>query len=74
MSRSAFCLLIVLAAAGCASDEPQMTLGRYSMTASQDNNLTTNAGAPAPLDPTRPISDRDCSGAIDTGGGNLRCR
>ena len=73
MSRSAFFLLVFLAAAGCASDEPEMTLGRYSMTAAQSNNLTTNAGAPAPLDPTRTISDRDCSRPIDVES-NLRCR
>ena len=73
MSRSAVIVLIALAAGGCASDEPEMTLGRYSMTASQDNNLTTNAGAPAPLDPTRTISDRDCSQPIDVES-NLRCR
>jgi hypothetical protein len=73
MRRSAAFLLIVLAMAGCASDEPEMTLGRYSMTASQENNLTSNAGAPAPLDPTRTISDRDCSRPIDVES-NLRCR
>ncbi|HYX66938.1 MAG TPA: hypothetical protein VE935_22165 [Burkholderiales bacterium] len=73
MKRSVFFLLLLLAAAGCASTEPEMTLGRYSMTASQANNLTTNAGAPAPLDPTRTISDRDCSGPIDVES-NLRCR
>ena len=73
MTRSVFFLLLVLAAAGCASNEPEMTLGRYSMTAAQNNNMTTNAGAPAPLDPTRTISDRDCSQPIEVES-NLRCR
>ena len=73
MPRSAAFVLIALALAGCASDEPEMTLGRYSMTASQENNLTSNAGVPSPLDPTRTISERDCSGAIDVES-NLRCR
>ncbi len=27
-----------------------------------------------PLDPTRKVSEQDCSGPIDTGGGNLMCR
>jgi hypothetical protein len=65
-------LSIVLLVAACASAEPPAT-GRYSMTAAQDNNRTATAGQPAPLDPTRPISDRDCSRPIDAGGGNLRC-
>ena len=27
-----------------------------------------------PMDPTRKVSDQDCSGPIDTDGGNLMCR
>ena len=73
MPRSAACLLIVLAAAGCARSD--MTTGRYTMTEEPYNIRTLDvATAPAPLDPTRPINDRDCSKPIDIGGGNLRCR
>ena len=72
MARASALLLVLLVAA-CASAEPPAT-GRYSMTASSDNNRTLNAGQVAPLDPTRPISDRDCSRPIEIGGGNLRCR
>ena len=72
MARFAACLLIVLTAAGCARSD--MNTGRYSMTAAPDNNRTVAAGEPAPLDPTRPVSERDCSKAIEIGGGNLRCR
>lgn len=73
MPRFAACLLIVLGLAACASTEPPAT-GRYSMTAASDNNRTLAAGVPAPLDPTRPVSERDCSKPMDVGGGNLRCR
>jgi len=27
-----------------------------------------------PMDPTRKVSEQDCSGPFDTGGGNLKCR
>ncbi len=74
MLRSAAFLLIVLAAAGCESTDPDLTIGRYSMTATSYNDRTVNAGQPVPLDPSRPISERDCSGPIEIGGGNLRCR
>jgi hypothetical protein len=72
MPRSAACLLIVLAAAGCARSD--MNTGQYSMTEEPYNNRTLAAGEPAPLDPTRTVSDRDCSKAMELGGGNLRCR
>lgn len=72
MHRLALPLLVLLAA--CASTDPEIDVGRYSMTAATDNNRTLAAGQIAPLDPTRPISDRDCSRPIDVGGGNLRCR
>jgi len=31
-------------------------------------------GNPPPMDPTRKISEQDCSGPVETGGGNLKCR
>jgi colicin import membrane protein len=34
---------------------------------------TAPVGAP-PMDPTRKVSEQDCSRPIDTGGGNLMCR
>lgn len=73
MLRIAACLLLVLGAAACSGASAPST-GRYSMTAAADNNRTVAAGQPAPLDPTRPVSDRDCSKAIDIPGGNLRCQ
>jgi hypothetical protein len=35
---------------------------------------TPRDGAAPPMDPTRRVSEQDCSSAIDTGGGNLMCR
>jgi hypothetical protein len=66
-------LLLVIAATACSTAEPPAT-GRYSMTAATDNNLTLSAGEAAPLDPARPIAERDCSRPIEIGGENLRCR
>jgi hypothetical protein len=70
MHRSAALLLLVLAA-GCASPADDIT---YDMTMTPDNLTTAGTGEPVPLDPSRPVSERDCSRPIDLGGGNLRCR
>ncbi len=80
MLRTAACLLIVLGAAGCSSSsgpaayDPYTASSRYAMTGTTANDYTASAGQLAPLDPTRPIADRDCSKAIEFPGGNLRCR
>lgn len=75
MPRSAGFLLVLLAAAACSTTpDPRIGIGRYSMTSSTTNIRTIDVGNPAPLDPTRPVSDRDCSMPMDVGGGNLRCR
>ncbi len=79
MPRSAILLLLVPAAgfsalvSGCASDD---FTSRYGMTAaSTDTELTAKAGEAAPLDPTRSISDSDCSRPMDRSPvGNLRCQ
>ncbi len=79
MPRSTILLLLVLAAgvsalaSGCASDS---FTDRYGMTAaSTDTDLTAKAGEVAPMDPTRTITDRDCSRPIDQpSGGNLNCQ
>lgn len=73
MPRFAAFLPIVLGIAGCASPADSST-GRYSMTASPDNNPALAAEQPAPLDPTRSIAVRDCSRPIEARGGNLSCR
>lgn len=71
MPRSAAFLLVVLAAAGCARSE--MSTGQYTMTENSNNMRAANASRSAPLDPTRPISRRDCRNQIEVGGGNLLC-
>jgi len=70
--RLAALLLIALATAGCARSD--MTTGRYTMTEEPSNNRTLAAGQPAPLDPTRSISERECSKPIPLPDGNLLCR
>lgn len=72
MPRCAALLLLVLGAA-CASSEPATT-GGYSMSGAPGKDLTATAGQPAPLDPTRSITVRDCSKPVQVGGGNLSCR
>lgn len=79
MPRSAALLFFVLGAAGCASRQSDPGYAssetlRYSMTGVPGNDATVAAGQPAPLDPARSITERDCSKPIDMGGGNLRCR
>lgn len=71
MRRFAALLLIVLGA-GCASAD--LDTGRYTMTAVAENAPTGGTGVPVPLDPTRPVSERDCGKAIEPPGGNLHCR
>ena len=73
MPRSVF-MLLVIGAAACASPASDTTSSRYGMTGEAENDATASAGEPAPLDPTRPITVRDCSKRIDEGGGNLSCR
>ena len=72
MPRSAAFLLVVLAVAGCASSN--LNTGPYTMTEDPHNMRTANAGQPAPLDPTRPVSPRDCRNQIHVGSGNLLCQ
>lgn len=72
MARVAILLLVVLAA-GCASDDGNAR--PYSMAAPADNSLTASAGQPAPMDPNRSISAGNCSQPIDpSAGGNLSCQ
>ena len=35
---------------------------------------TARDGAAPPMDPSRTVSEQDCSRPVDTGGGNLMCR
>jgi hypothetical protein len=74
MPRLAILLFLVLAF-GCASDDTYSDSGRYSTMAFTGNELMKSAGQAAPLDPTRPIADRNCAQPIDaSAGGNLRCQ
>ena len=70
---AAAAIALVLTTASCGSDPrgPQglptapMPLPEYLMRSSQ----------PVPMDPSRKVSEQDCSTAVDTaGGGNLRCK
>ena len=54
MNKNVILVLVLVLAAGCASQP----LESY----------------PPPMDPTRKISEQDCTRPIDTDGGNLMCR
>ena len=64
--RPAFVLLLVLAAASCATERRDSSYG-MSVTYSA-------AGTPAPLDPARTVADQDCAKPVVLDRGNLRCR
>jgi len=64
--RPAIVLLLVLAAASCATERRDSSYG-MSVTSSA-------AGGPAPLAPARTVAEQDCTKPIALGRGNLRCR
>jgi hypothetical protein len=64
--RPAIVLLLVLAAASCATERRDSSYG-MSVTSSA-------AGGPAPLDPARTVAEQDCTKPIALDRGNLRCR
>src|SRR5262245_13691786 len=66
MNKNITVVLLLVLAAGCSS-QPQ---GPYGSTAT---NPGVGEGVP-PMDPTRKVSEQDCSRPIDTGGFNLMCR
>jgi hypothetical protein len=64
--RPAIVLLLVVAAASCATERRDSSYGmsvRYSA-----------PRPPAPLDPARTVAEQDCSKPIVLDRGNLRCR
>jgi hypothetical protein len=64
--RPAIVLLLVLAAASCATERRDSSYG-MSVTYSA-------AGRRAPLDPARTVAEQDCTKPIVLDRGNLRCR
>ncbi len=60
MNKNITVVLLLALAAGCSSQP-------------QDPYAGTVAGAP-PMDPSRRVSEQDCSKQLDTGGFNLMCR
>ena len=74
MNKKLSILLIVLAA-GCEG-----TGGRFdpNVVAKRDSGTAANPmvqGVQVPeMDPTRKVSEQDCSRPVDTGGGNLKCK
>jgi len=64
--RPAIVLLLVLAAASCATARRDSSYG-MSVTYSA-------AGGPAPLNPARTVAEQDCTKPIALDRGNLRCR
>jgi hypothetical protein len=67
MNKNITVLLLLVLAAGCSS-QPQ---GPYAGTSTNPGGA--EAAAP-PMDPTRKVSEQDCTRPIVDDGGNLRCR
>jgi len=59
MNKNITAVLLLALAAGCSST-------------SQDATYAAEGGAP--MDPTRKVSEQDCTKRVNTGGGNLMCR
>jgi len=75
MNKNLAVLLVILSAAGCAGTggrfDPDVVQKRDSMTAA--NPVVDETYVP-PMDPSRKVSEQDCSRPVTTGGGNLMCR
>ena len=64
--RPAIVLLLVVAAASCATERRDSS---YGMSAGYPA-----AATPAPPDPARTVAEQDCTKRIALDRGNLRCR
>ena len=67
MNKKIAVVLLLVLAAGC-STRPQDPYGGTPM------NPSVGQVYVPPLDPKRSVSEQDCSGPVETGGGNLMCR
>ncbi len=67
--RPAIVLLLVVAAASCATERQGSSYGSYGMSVTY-----SAAGRAAPLDPARTVAEQDCTKPIALDRGNLRCR
>jgi hypothetical protein len=72
MRKTSLAVLVVLLAAGCVGRFDSETIAkRDSGTAA--NPMVDEAFVP-PMDPSRKVSEQDCSRPVTTSGGNLMCR
>ena len=72
MKKISLAVLVVLLAASCAGRFDSETIAkRDSGTAA---NPMVDEGFVPPMDPSRKVSEQDCSRPVITGGGNLMCR
>src|SRR5882672_1712716 len=72
MKKTSLAVLVALLAGGCAGRFDTETVAkRDSGTAA--NPVVDEAFVP-PMDPSRKVSEQDCSRPVATGGGNLMCR
>jgi hypothetical protein len=72
MKKNIAVLLVLLAVAGCVGRfDPDAAEKRDSSTAA--NPMVDEAYVPD-MDPTRKVSEQDCSRSVDASGGNLMCK
>jgi hypothetical protein len=70
---TAAAIVLVLASVSCSSADPRGPQGLPTEPMPLPEYLM-NARQPVPMDPTRKVVDQDCSKAVNTEGGNLRCK
>jgi hypothetical protein len=75
MKKNLAVFLLAAIAAGCSGSggrfDPEVVDKRDSGTAA---NPMVQEGLVPEMDPSRKVSEQDCSGPVDTSGGNLKCR
>lgn len=68
VSKIAACVALALLLAACAQERASRSAGEgYEMESERNGPIL-------PPDPTRKVSDQDCTRQIEMDGGNLRCR
>jgi hypothetical protein len=66
-------VVLVLATVSCSSDDPRGPQGLPTESMPLPDYLMNSTMA-VPMDPTRKVVEQDCSKAVNTTDGNLRCK
>ena len=70
---AAAAIVLALSAASCTTSDPRGPQGLPTESMPLPDYLMKSTQS-VPMDPTRKVVDQDCSKAVNTEGGNLRCK